>query len=187
MGRFGRTRYPPSLHLGEPLHQRLGIFERTAKFRSSTCSGLILNARTGVPQDPAKAPLDLQLKRVIRSRTTMTMRHLTRFPRVAAHAPRLELEHEISVAMESERATGHTGDLESGIDGVVGTLYMLAAENDDVLRILDCFGDGVVDRRDILRATSMNVTTYHNARRRLMALVERLRQNLRDEAIHAVA
>jgi hypothetical protein len=33
----------------------------------------------------------------------------------------------------------------------------------------------------------MTVNTYHNARRRLLALVERLPQNLRDEAIHAMA
>ena len=140
-----------------------------------------------VTWDPAKAPLDLHLKRVIRSRTTMMMKHLTRFPRVAAHAPRLELEREMSGAMEAERTTGHSGDLGAVIDGVVGTLYMLATEDDEVLRILDCFGEGVVDRRDILRTTGMSTTTYHNARRRLMAFVERLPQNLRDEAIHAMA
>jgi hypothetical protein len=140
-----------------------------------------------VTWDPTKAPLDLHLKRVIRSRTTMMMKHLTKFPRVAAHAPRLELEHEMSSAMEAERTTGHAGDLGTFIDGVVGTLYMLAAEDDDVLRILDCFGEGLVERRDILRASGMTATTYHNARRRLLALVECLPQNLRDEAIHAMA
>ncbi len=140
-----------------------------------------------VTWDPAKAPLDLHLKRVIRSRTTMMMKHLTRFPRVPAHAPRLELEHEISGAMEAERGTGNGNDFGPFIDGVVGTLYMLGAEDDDVLRILDCFGEGLVDRRDILRASGMNTTTYHNARRRLLALVERLPQNLRDEAIDAMA
>jgi hypothetical protein len=140
-----------------------------------------------VTWDPTKAPLDLHLKRVIRSRTTMMMKHLTRFPRVAADAPRLELELEMSDAMEAERTTGDAGDLGRFIDGVVGTLYMLAAEDDDVLRILDCFGEGLVDRRDILRVTSMTVTTYHNARRRLLALVERLPQNLRDQAVHVMA
>ncbi len=140
-----------------------------------------------VTWDPAKAPLDLHLKRVIRSRTSMTMKHLTRFPRVAAHAPRLELEREMSGAMEAERTTGHDVDLGGFIEGVVGTLYMLAADDDDVLRILDCFADGVADRREILRASAMTVTTYHNARRRLMALVERLPQHLRNEAIRAMA
>ena len=120
-----------------------------------------------VTWDPAKAPLDLHLKRVIRSRTSMTMKHLTRFPRVAAHAPRLDLEREMSDAMEAERTTGPAADLGAFMDGVVGTLYMLGADDDDVLRILDCFNDGLVDRRDILRATKMTATTYHNARRRL--------------------
>jgi hypothetical protein len=140
-----------------------------------------------VTWDPAKAPLDLHLKRVIRSRTSMTMKHLTRFPRVAAHAPRLDLEREMSDAMEAERATGQAADLGAFIDGVVGTLYMLAAEDDDVLRILDCFSEGLVDRRDIVRATKMTTTTYHNARRRLLAIIERLPANLRDEAVHVMA
>lgn len=140
-----------------------------------------------VTWDPAKAPLDLHLKRVIRSRTSMTMNHLTRFPRVAAHAPRLDLEREMSDAMEAERTTGTAADLGAFVDGVVGTLYMLAAEDDEVLRILDCFSEGLVDRRDIVRATKMTTTTYHNARRRLLALVERLPANLRDEAVHVMA
>lgn len=140
-----------------------------------------------VTWDPAKAPLDLHLKRVIRSRTTMMMKHLTKFPRIAAHAPRLELEHEMSGAMEAERGSGSSIDLASFVDSVVGTLYMLAAADDEVLQILDCFGDGLVDRRDIVRATGMTANVYHNARRRLMAFVERLPQNLRDEAIRAVA
>lgn len=139
-----------------------------------------------VTWDPTKAPLDLHLKRVIRSRTTMLMKHHTKFPRVAAHAPRLELEREMSAVIEGERS-GSVGDLSGFMDGVVGTLYMLAAEDDDVLRILDCFSEGQVERKDILRASGMTATTYHNARRRLLALVERLPHNLRDEAIQAVA
>ena len=84
-------------------------------------------------------------------------------------------------------ATGQAADLGAFIDGVVGTLYMLAAEDDDVLRILDCFSEGLVDRRDIVRATKMATTTYHNARRRLLAIIERLPANLRDEAVHVMA
>lgn len=140
-----------------------------------------------VTWDPAKAPLDLHLKRVIRSRTAATMKHLTRFPRVAAHAPGLGLEREMSDVMEAERASEQAVDLGSFVEGVVGTLYMLAAEDDDVLQILDCFSKGLVDRRDILRDSGMTATTYHNARRRLMALVERLPENLRVEAIRAMA
>ncbi|MFT3695824.1 MAG: hypothetical protein QM831_21995 [Kofleriaceae bacterium] len=140
-----------------------------------------------VSWDPEKAPLDLHLKQVIRSRTTMTMKHLTKFPRVAAHLPRLALEHEMSNALEIQHASSEGADLSRFVDGVVGTLYMFAADDDEVLQILDCFGKGIVERRDILRSINMTATAYHNARRRLLTLVERLPQNLREEAIQAMA
>lgn len=140
-----------------------------------------------VTWDPTKAPLDLHLKRVIRSRTSMMMKHLTRFPRVSANAPRLDLEREMSEAMAVERASEQAVDLRRYVDGVIGTLLMLAAGDELVVKILSCFAEGLVDRREILRHTGMSQTEYHNARRRMLAFVERLPQNLREEAIHAMA
>lgn len=137
--------------------------------------------------DPKEAPLDLHLKGAIRSRTTAMMKHLKRFPRVGANAPRGDLEREISDALTLERTNTPAPDLAAYAEGVVGTLTMLAAGDDEVERILECFGNGLLDRRDIVRETGMTTRTYHNARRRLMGLVERIPDNLRDEAIRAMA
>lgn len=140
-----------------------------------------------VTWDPAKVPLDLHLKSVIRSRTAKLMKHLSKFPRVSAHAPPLELEREMSVVMEMERASEQAIDLRTYVDGVVGALLSLAAHDEQVVAIVNCFARGLVDRRDVLRHTGMTPAEYHNARRRLLALVSKLPQTLRDEAIRALA
>jgi hypothetical protein len=140
-----------------------------------------------VSWDPQKAPLDLHLKRVIRSRTTMAMRHLTLFPRVAANAPKLELEHEMSDAMAATHASERCGDLRSYVDEVVEALYLLAAHDDEVTQVLDCYAQGYIDRRDVMSLTGMKASTHHNAVRRLLRLVDRLPHDLRNEAIRAMA
>ncbi len=140
-----------------------------------------------VTWDPYKAPLDLHLKRVIRSRTSMAMRHLTRFPRVSTYGAKLDLELEMSESMAADRASERGVDLRGYVDDVIAALYRLAAGDDTVTKILDCFGEGVLDRRDIVRTTGMPAPTYDSARRRLLALVENLPQDLRDEAIRAMA
>jgi len=140
-----------------------------------------------VTWDPYKAPLDLHLKRVIRSRTTMMMKHLTRFPRISTYGAKLDLELEMSESMAADRASERGVDLRGYVDDVIAALYRLAIDDDTVTKILDCFGDGLVDRRDIIRATGMPTPTYDSARRRLLALVESLPQDLRDEAIRAMA
>ena len=140
-----------------------------------------------VTWDPYKAPLDLHLKRVIRSRTTMMMKHLTRFPRVTTYGAKLDLELEMSESMASTRASEHGVDLRGHVDEVIAELYRLAAGDETVMRILDCYGRGMIDRHDIVRATGMPAPTYDSARRRLLALVERLPQDVRDEAIRAMA
>lgn len=140
-----------------------------------------------VTWDPQKAPLDLHLKRVIRSRTTMMMKHLVRFPRVSAHSARLDLEHEMSAALVGERASRSAVDLERHVDDVIAGLHLLAVSDPGVTRILECFSEGLVDRRDILRATGMPAPTYDSARRRLLGFVQHLPHDLREEAIQAMA
>jgi hypothetical protein len=138
-----------------------------------------------VTWDPARAPLDLHLKGVIRSRTSKAMRHLTRFPRIEAHAPDLELEQEMSEAIAAERTCWGVLDVQSYVDRVISALYELATGDKGVVQILDCFGQKLIDRRDLLRVTGMTATTYSNARRRLLGLVKRLPDDLRDDDLRA--
>jgi hypothetical protein len=140
-----------------------------------------------VTWDPHKAPLELHLKRVIRSRTSMVMKHLTRFPQLNTYGAKLDLELQMSESMAADRASERGVDLGGYVDAVIFELYRLAQGDDAVTTILDCFADGLLDRLDIMHATGMARSTYHDARRRLLALVQRLPQDLRDEAIHTMA
>jgi hypothetical protein len=155
----------------------------------------------GVSWDPNRCSLELHLKRVIRSRSSNQLKHLDQFPHFSiSHQPSnqddeeiaetsepmsIELERSMSDAMESERA-GNRGDLPSFVDEVIEALVLLASGDEEVLQILYCFGRGLSERRDVMHETGMSSTTYHNARRRMLRLVERLPQHIRDAAIDAM-
>jgi len=136
-----------------------------------------------VKWDPAKVPLELHLKRTIRSRSAARVEHLIDFPEDRVRTLRLDMETRMSDAME----VGQASDLSSYVDDVVSQLYELARGDTEVIQILDCFAVDQVDRRDIMRATRMDRVTYHNARRRLVRLVEDLPNDLRERALRAMA
>lgn len=138
-----------------------------------------------VAWDPAKAPLELHLRRTIRSRSAARMEHLAQFPEDRVHKPKLDMETKMSVAMERQQATD--AGLASFIDDVVAKLHQLAGDDAEVIQILSCFANGHVERRDIMRAIGLDRIAYHNARRRLVRLVENLPNDLRDQAIRAMA
>lgn len=136
-----------------------------------------------VAWDPTKIPLELHLKRTVRSRSAASMEHLLLFPQERVGALKLEMETRMSEAMEA----GHVADPTSYIEDVVANLYELAKDDLEVVQILDCFGREQIERRDIMRATGLDRLAYHNARRRLVRLVELLPNNLRERAIRAMA
>jgi hypothetical protein len=136
-----------------------------------------------VKWDPAKVPLELHLKRTIRSRSAARVEHLIDFPEDRVRTLKLDMETKMSDAME----VGHASDLSSYVDDVVSQLYALARGDTEVIQILDCFAVDQVDRRDIMRATGMDRVTYHNARRRMVRLVEDLPNDLRERALRAMA
>lgn len=140
-----------------------------------------------VSWDPQRAPLELHLKGVIKSRTSAMMKRADRFDHVSTHIPSVVLEREVSEAMEEQRA-GHDGrDLAGFIDELIEALLLLATGDDEVLQLLGCFGRGLSDRRAVMHETGMSSTAYHNARRRMLRLVERLPQDVRDTAIETMA
>ena len=136
-----------------------------------------------VKWDPAKVPLELHLKRTIRSRSAARVEHLIDFPEDRVRTLKLDMETKMSDAME----VGQASDLSSYVDDVVSQLYELARGDTEVVQILDCFAVDQVDRRDIMRATGMDRVTYHNARRRMVRLVEDLPNDLRERALRAMA
>jgi len=136
-----------------------------------------------VKWDPAKVPLELHLKRTIRSRSAARVEHLVDFPEDRVRTLKLEMETKMSDAM----GAGQANDLSSYVDDVVSQLYELARGDTEVIQILDCFAVDQVDRREIMRATGMDRVTYHNARRRMVRLVEELPNDLRERALRAMA
>lgn len=136
-----------------------------------------------VTWDPAKVPLEVHLKRTIRSRSAARVEHLVQFPEDRVHTMKLDIETKISDAMSVEQVA----DLTNHVEEIVGKLYELASDDSEVIQILDCFANGQVERFDITRATGLDQLTYHNARRRLMRLVEDLPNEVRERAIRALA
>jgi hypothetical protein len=136
-----------------------------------------------VKWDPAKVPLELHLKRTIRSRSAARVEHLIDFPEDRVRTLKLDMETKMSDAME----VGQASHLSHYVDDVVAQLYELARGDIEVIQILDCFAVDQVDRRDIMRATGMDRVTYHNARRRMVRLVEDLPNDLRERALRAMA
>ena len=136
-----------------------------------------------VKWDPAKVPLELHLKRTIRSRSAARVEHLVQFPEDRVRTLKLEMETKMSDAME----VGQSNDVSSYVDDVVAKLYDRARGDTEVIQILDCFAVDQVDRRDIMRVTRMDRVTYHNARRRMVRLVEDLPNDLRERALRAMA
>jgi hypothetical protein len=93
------------------------------------------------------------------------------------------MEAKMSAAME----VGQVTDPASYVEDVVTRLYELAKDDIEVVQILDCFSCDQIDRRDIMRVTGLDRLAYHNARRRLVRLVELLPNDLRERAIRAMA
>lgn len=138
-----------------------------------------------VAWDPAKVPLELHLKRTIRSRSAARVEHLVQFPEDRLRTLKLDMETKMSDALEVQQTTDLK--LTSYIDEIVSKLYELAGDDAEVVQILDCFANDQIDRRDIMRETGLERLAYHNARRRLVRLVENLPNDLREQAIHAMA
>src|SRR6185312_16193307 len=101
-----------------------------------------------VKWDPAKVPLELHLKRTIRSRSAARVEHLVQFPEDRVRTLKLEMETKMSDAMEVGQAT----DLTSYVDEIVTKLFELAGDDTEVVQILECFAKGKVERADIMRA-----------------------------------
>jgi hypothetical protein len=140
-----------------------------------------------VTWDPQNAPLVLHLKGIIRGKTSHMMQHAARFPSVWITAPNIQLEQEVSDAIEAERNTNGESDLTTYVNRTITALRNLADGDADVLALLGAFGQGAIERRDVLRVTELTRSTYHNAMKRLLRLVEQLPAELRNSAIAAMA
>ena len=86
--------------------------------------------------------------------TAARVEHLVQFPEDRVRTLKLEMETEMSDAME----VGQSNDLSSYVDDVVAKLYDLARGDTEVIQILDCFAVDQVDRRDIMRVRPVSTS-----------------------------
>jgi hypothetical protein len=63
---------------------------------------------------------------------------------------------------------------------VIERLRVLAGNDDPVRRLLDAWSDGLIERMEILPATSLSAAEYKTARARLLYLVDDLPQELKN-------
>jgi len=62
-------------------------------------------------------------------------------------------------------------------------LRELAADDEPVLQLIECYGAGITQRQKVCRETGMTTTTFHNADRRLKRLVKKLPAELHAAAV----
>jgi hypothetical protein len=136
---------------------------------------------------PNEISLAVHLKRVIRSRTSHELERLAKFPQVRiSQTPSLDFEREVSEAMEAQSA-GSATDLEASIDATIGALRTLASDDAGVLTLLDAYGEGAIECHEVMRVTGMTASAYDNARRRLIRLVPKLPDDVREMVALALA
>jgi DNA-directed RNA polymerase specialized sigma24 family protein len=91
-----------------------------------------------------------------------------------------------SVAVDFDATRGAPDDVDAVAADVVALLRELARDDRQVLRLVDAFARGITARADVMHATQMSATTYHNARRRLAHFAADLPARLRKRALLAL-
>jgi len=136
--------------------------------------------------DPYRGTLELHLKGVIKRRSFHQVRHLERFARVRTDVPSESLDREMSQALADDRAGSEGADLRDVVDKLVDAMMSLATDDEEVTSLLRAYANHDTERGDIRIATGLSSSAYHNARRRMLRLRDRLPQELREIAIDAM-
>lgn len=141
--------------------------------------GAIVDTLAGVVTwDPKRIPLAVHMRQVIRSRTSHELERAEDRRFVAlGHLSEAELSEGMEAIAGTEEAASEQG-LAATLAEFRARLRALAEGDEAVLTLIDCYCEGKTERRDVCRTNRMTSSTYHNARRRLLRLVEKLPHNL---------
>jgi hypothetical protein len=137
-----------------------------------------------VAWNPDRCSLALHLRSVIRSRLAHEMERAEAYGHVSTD---VLSEEALSDAMAAAAPPASKPELLEYVDRFAAQLRTDACDDRAVLALIDCHREGLVERREICRATRMTARAYHNAHRRLKRLVERLPENLRRAAFEVAA
>lgn len=130
--------------------------------------------------DHERCSLEAHLIQAIHGRSRHDREHLTKFRHrdIDSSDPGTMAEAEETLG----RREADREDAAAFASTVVAELRELAGDDREVLRILDAFGQGRLDRQEIIETTNMTAKAYRNARIRLARLVRRLSPETRQTA-----
>ena len=151
----------------------------------STVEEMVLDAagdtfRGIVKWNPARCTLEMHLKSVIRSRVAheydreddikhYTLGHLS--------------DRRLSGAIAIDAPPSSTGRVNRSAEAFTTRLRDLAGGDEPVLQLIDCYREGITERRKVCAATGMTKGTFHNADRRLKRLVKNLPEDMCTDAL----
>jgi hypothetical protein len=133
-----------------------------------------------VSWDPARCSLAMHLKSVIRSRLSHELERAEQYKHLRVHEV---ADAAVSGAIAFDAAPSTTGRRNLCAEEFATCLRALAAGDEPVLQLIECYRDGITERRKVCRATGMTAATFHNADRRLHRLVKRLPDHVRADAL----
>jgi hypothetical protein len=136
--------------------------------------------------DPERATLEQHLMGAIRSRTRHDYVQAQRFPHHsfdATSAPSALMADVESSLAGNDNATA-SADVVSAAERALAEIRRIAANDADVLRLIDAYADEATKKADVLRVSGMNSKRYEAARKRMQRLVLQLPTEVR-EAVRA--
>ena len=128
--------------------------------------------------DPGAKSLEAHARDAIATRAHHDRRHARQFPHepvdvLAADTPPTTMaEIEASLHQQTDEADPYARAAE-----VIAKLRTLAAQDQEVLLLLDAFAGGARDRKRVMEITGFSSAAYRNARSRLTRLVAQLSQD----------
>lgn len=139
--------------------------------------------RGAVKWDPARCSLAMHLKSVLRSRLG---HELERTDDIKHYAIDDVATKRVDEAIAIDAAPSISGHTNRSAQEFTARLRELAAGDAPVLQLIDCYREGITERRKVCRETGMTIATFHNADRRLKRLARRLPDDLRAAAMGAM-
>jgi hypothetical protein len=123
-----------------------------------------------VTWDPAVKELEQHLIDVVKYRTRDEYLRLRRFPEVSLESASVARDAERQLAANARNHHREAVDA----DAALAELRALAADDANVLRLLDAFVQGVTKRADVMRALGWSLKTYNATRERIRYYTQRL-------------
>jgi hypothetical protein len=138
-----------------------------------------------VTWDPMRCPLELHLKSVIRSRLSHDLERAENYEHLEVEDA---AEHDVHDAMAraGKPALTATKKVSKYVLRFTDELRTQAADDEEVLKLLDLHLEGVTERRHICHRACMKPAEYHNAFRRLKRLADKISPELRDAALDSI-